>query len=112
MEESLAMREATDSAPTHRSTAMSSGAVGDSTNTIFDLPEEVQLKVLALLDPFDVWSLARTCKFFAQLTDNDLLWRHQWVKLSAKTPFRFPHSDSLQVLFIYMVLAINSAVDP
>ena len=66
-------------------------------SNIFSLPEEVILKIIALLDPFDVWSLARTCKFFAQLTDNELLWRHQWAKLSAKTPFRFPPSHNLQV---------------
>ena len=65
--------------------------------TIFSLPEEVNLKIIALLDPFDVWSLARTCKSFAKLTDNDLLWRHQWTKLSAKTPFHFPPSQNLQV---------------
>jgi hypothetical protein len=64
---------------------------------VFNLPEEVNLKIIALLDPFDVWSLARTCKFFAALTDNELLWRHQWVKLSAKTPFRFPPSENLPV---------------
>jgi hypothetical protein len=68
-----------------------------TTTSIFSLPEEVNLKIIALLDPFDVWSLARTCKFFAKLTDNDLLWRHQWAKLSAKTPFRFPPSQNLQV---------------
>ena len=68
-----------------------------ATTNVFSLPEEVNLKIIALLDPFDVWSLARTCKFFAALTDNELLWRHQWVKLCAKTPFRFPPSENLPV---------------
>jgi F-box-like len=99
MEESFELRPAADSTETPISTVINTAATNNAQNdnTIFDLPEEVQLKILSLLDPFDVWSLARTCKFFAQLTDNDLLWRHQWVKLSAKTPFRFPPSHSLQV---------------
>jgi hypothetical protein len=77
--------------------ATSSETAPTPKTNVFSLPEEVNLKIIALLDPFDVWSLARTCKFFAALTDNELLWRHQWVKLCAKTPFRFPPSENLPV---------------
>ena len=42
--------------------------------TIFDIPEEIQLKILFLLEPMDILALGRTCRFFSKYAENDHLW--------------------------------------
>ena len=42
--------------------------------SIFHLPEEIQLKLLYLLDPLDILALGRTCKFYAKHAANESLW--------------------------------------
>ena len=41
---------------------------------LFDIPEEIQLKILFLLEPLDILALGRTCRFFAKYADNEHLW--------------------------------------
>lgn len=66
---------------------------------LFSVPEEIQLKILTLLDPLDVLSLGRTCKFYANLSNNERLWRYQWEDLSSGLAwFTFPPSESLSQL--------------
>ena len=42
--------------------------------SIFDLPQELQLKLLYLLEPLDILALGRTCRFYAKYADNEPLW--------------------------------------
>ncbi|TRY77482.1 hypothetical protein TCAL_07407 [Tigriopus californicus] len=59
------------------------------------LPEEIHIKVLDLLDPSDLLAYARTCQTARKYVDSQQVWKHQWVKLSRKTPFTFLSSLSL-----------------
>lgn len=42
--------------------------------SLFDLPEEIQLKLLYLLQPLDILALGRTCRFYSKYADNEQLW--------------------------------------
>ena len=42
--------------------------------SVFDLPEEIQLKLLHLLHPLDILALGRTCRFYSKYADNEQLW--------------------------------------
>ena len=42
--------------------------------SLFDLPEEIQLKLLHLLQPLDILALGRTCRFYSKYADNEQLW--------------------------------------
>jgi hypothetical protein len=42
--------------------------------SVFDLPEEIQLKLLYLLDPLDILALGRTCRFYAKHAESEPLW--------------------------------------
>ena len=42
--------------------------------SLFDLPEEIQLKLLYLLQPLDILALGRTCRFYSKHADNEQLW--------------------------------------
>ena len=42
--------------------------------TLFDIPEEIQLKIMFLLEPMDILALGRTCRFFAKYAENEHLW--------------------------------------
>jgi hypothetical protein len=42
--------------------------------SVFDLPEELQLKLLHLLDPLDILALGRTCRFYAKHAESEPLW--------------------------------------
>jgi hypothetical protein len=41
---------------------------------LFDIPEEIQLKIMFLLEPMDILALGRTCRFFAKYAENEHLW--------------------------------------
>ena len=41
---------------------------------LFELPEEIQLKLLYLLQPLDILALGRTCRFYSKYADNEQLW--------------------------------------
>jgi len=72
---------------------------GCSHSRLFDIPEEIQLKIMFLLEPMDILALGRTCRFFAKYAGNEHLWRYQWYKLSSKLPwFNFPPVQSLAEL--------------
>lgn len=62
---------------------------------IFDIPEEIQLQILELVEPLDLLAIGRSCRFYAKYANNEYIWRYQWCKLSRKTPFTFPLSNSL-----------------
>ena len=47
---------------------------GCSHSRLFDIPEEIQLKILFLLEPMDILALGRTCRFFAKYAGNEHLW--------------------------------------
>lgn len=67
--------------------------------SIFQLPEEIQLNVLFLLEPLDILSLGRTCRFYAKYADSEPLWRFQWFRLSCRlNRITFPPVSSLEQL--------------
>ena len=41
---------------------------------IFDIPEEIQLKILSLVDPLDILAIGRSCRFYAKYANNEHLW--------------------------------------
>ena len=41
---------------------------------LFDIPEEIQLKIMFLLEPMDILALGRTSRFFAKYAENEHLW--------------------------------------
>ncbi len=62
---------------------------GSTATSFLSLPVEIHSKILFLLDPSDVLSYSRTCKACLKYATSQQLWRHQWYKLSRKTPFLF-----------------------
>ena len=46
----------------------------NQTASLFELPEEIQLKLLYLLQPLDILALGRTCRFYSKYADNEQLW--------------------------------------
>jgi len=90
--------------------------------SLFDLPEEIQLKLLYLLQPLDILALGRTCRFYSKYADNEQLWRYQWILLSEEMPrFTFPPVSSLEqlgVLFkdccrrLWTILSVEGGLYP
>ena len=71
----------------------------DECPNIFTVPEEIWIKIILFLEPLDILSVGRTCRFFTKYADNEHIWRFQWVKLSSKVPwFNFPSVQSLSTL--------------
>ena len=58
---------------------------------LWSLPAEIHAKILSYVDPLDIMYYARSCKRFHKITDSQQIWKHQWQKLSNKTPFVFSH---------------------
>ncbi|QQP50728.1 Putative LOC100645362 [Caligus rogercresseyi] len=56
----------------------------------FDLPIELHVKILMLLDPLDVLSYSSVCKISNKIGETHRVWRSQWKKLRGKTPLSFP----------------------
>ena len=50
---------------------------------------------MELLDPLDILAYSSTCKRFEKYADDQKIWRHQWDKLSRKTPFSFLPTEHL-----------------
>ena len=73
------------------STSLSSCSPSSSPSRagLLSLPPEIHARLLLYLDPTDVLSYARTCKACSKYADTQQLWRHQWSRLSRKTPFTF-----------------------
>jgi len=65
---------------------------------ILYVPEEILIKILGLVDPFDVWSAAKTCKYLSRVANCESLWKRQWNQLIKDAPFQFPSSQNLQDL--------------
>lgn len=65
---------------------------------VLQLPEEVLVQVFKHLHPFDVWTVARACKYFAHIARCEALWKHQWNRLVKDGPFHFPSTQNLQDL--------------
>ncbi|XP_071746572.1 actin, macronuclear isoform X1 [Lepeophtheirus salmonis] len=65
------------------------GSQGSFTG-LFDLPIELHVKILMMIDPLDVLSYSCACQISKQMGENHRVWKHQWTKLSSKTPFTFP----------------------
>ena len=64
-----------------------------------NVPEEIWIKIIMRLEPLDILSLARTCRFLSKLSDNDHVWRCQWINLSSELPFfSFPSVHNLTTL--------------
>ena len=95
--------------------AFDPGDEGQPRVSLLDLPEEIQLKILHLLQPLDILALGRTCRSYSKYADNKQLWyvskflpcqtpeivcrRCQWVLLSEEMPrFTFPPVSSLEQL--------------
>ena len=60
-----------------------------------DLPLELHIKILSLVDLTDVVAYSKTCKLFYRNSENQKLWKLHWIKFSQKTPFSFLPSGSL-----------------
>ena len=76
-----------------------SQAQEDQANILFTVPEEIWMKIILFLEPLDILSVGRTCRYFTKYADNEHIWRFQWVKLSSKVPwFNFPSVQSLSTL--------------
>jgi hypothetical protein len=73
----------------HDDYAMGLSGICGANATLLSLPIEIHSKILFLLDPSDVLSYSRTCKTCLEYAESQQLWRHQWYKLSRKTPFLF-----------------------
>ena len=66
------------------------------------VPEEIWIKILQSLDPLDVLSLAKACRFFTRFSDHEQVWKCQWIKLSSKLPwFHFPSAQNLSTLGVH-----------
>eukprot|EP00095_Tigriopus_kingsejongensis_P011596 maker-scaffold297_size217559-snap-gene-1.21 protein:Tk11596 transcript:maker-scaffold297_size217559-snap-gene-1.21-mRNA-1 annotation:"PREDICTED: uncharacterized protein LOC103575170" len=59
------------------------------------LPQEVHTGILDLLDPSDLLAYSRTCRTCSKFAESQQVWKHQWAKLSRKTPFTFLEIQSL-----------------
>ncbi|XP_023323078.1 uncharacterized protein LOC111697341 isoform X2 [Eurytemora carolleeae] len=65
---------------------------------LLDLPEEIIIKIFHSLNPFDIWSTARVCKYLATAATCESLWKHEWNRVIEETPFQFPTTQTLQDL--------------
>jgi len=74
------------------------GGEEDAAVGILTLPEEIILRIFRGLDPFDVWSVARTCKHLNNISGCPALWKYHWTRLVEGAPFRFPSPQNLQDL--------------
>ena len=54
--------------------AFDPGDEGQQRVSLLDLPEEIQLKILHLLQPLDILALGRTCRSYSKYADNKQLW--------------------------------------
>ena len=54
--------------------AFDPGDEGQPRVSLLDLPEEIQLKILHLLQPLDILALGRTCRSYSKYADNKQLW--------------------------------------
>ena len=77
----------------------SSSGDNDHECMALNVPEEIWIKIIMRLEPLDILSLARTCRFLSKLSDNDHVWRCQWINLSSELPFfSFPSVHNLTTL--------------
>ena len=80
-------------------TSDSNENVSDDNPQYSDIPEEIWISIILYLEPLDILALGRSCKYFARHADNDHVWRHQWVSMSAEVPWLgFPSIDNLSTL--------------
>ena len=54
--------------------AFDPGDEGQPRVSLLDLPKEIQLKILHLLQPLDILALGRTCRSYSKYADNKQLW--------------------------------------
>ena len=41
---------------------------------VFDIPEEIQLQILELVEPQDLLAIGRSCRFYAKYANNEYIW--------------------------------------
>lgn len=69
---------------------------------IFDVPEEIWIKIILCLDPLDILALGRTCRHFTKFAENEEVWRHQWISLSSQVTWcNFPSVQNLTQLGVH-----------
>jgi len=62
------------------------------------LPTEIHVKILSLLDLPDVLAYSSTCKLFYKYSEDQNLWKLQWIRFSLRTPFSFLPTTSISEL--------------
>ena len=69
---------------------------------LFDVPEEIWIKIILCLDPLDILALGRTCRHFTKFAENEEVWRHQWSSLSSQVSWcSFPSVQNLTQLGVH-----------
>jgi len=57
---------------------------------ISNLPREVSLQILSHLQPHDLLLAAKTCKFWREISEDHLLWKHKCLEEGITEPYKRP----------------------